>query len=833
VAINSSVIDAALPAAVRAGRDTLFEGEIFFAPVRHHSPACSIALKALIMEQKPAVVLIEGPDNFDSLLPLLRDPRTRPPVAILSQAAIKPASGSEADGEDHATPHTRSAFFPFCDYSPEWVALKLAQETGAECAFIDLPWDERTAPDGIDDDAQSLMAERYLAHSTYLQALATASACRNQDELWEHLFELRPATALRDWRRLFSDIFCYCAMARNDYEPSVLENEGSLPRERHMAAHIHQWRKKVNGPIVVVTGGFHTVALRQMLAAPQAPLRRKKAASEAIGNWLIRYSFDRLDALNGYASGMPSPAFYQRVWESACNSPAGPDLHAVAVNCLADLARQSREAGLTEQRSTADLQSAVLQAVRLAALRGHAGPGREDLLDAVRSCFVKGAIDEGTMALGADVRKVLGGSKLGDIPPSAGSPPLLEDARSQAKRMRVRLDDSQRRTVRLDIYRKESHRQRSRFLHLMEYLLTGLTQWQSGPDFMSGSRLELLIEEWLVAWTPLVEARLIELSADGATLAEAAMTHLRREEQALNQQGTARSASAVALLTRACVLGLHERLPALLATLKTHLDEDGNPGSVIQCAHAMLVLWRGREPLGLQDDAQVRILLLLAWNNALYLMPQLAKAKPADEPNAVASLLSLRALHQTLRADPGDFSVEGPSAWHKQLLSMAAPTSSAPGVACAAAALMFLDGHWTEEQLSSELKARFGCGAKAADAVAGLSGLMAAAPELLLTQARLRQDFNDILATWDDETFRQYLPDLRHAFAQMKPQETASLAQSLAVLNSADTEGIEPLATMHYTTSEADMLAGVALHDSLLSCLGTDGLQHWAVGGKP
>ena len=40
----------------------------------------------------------------------------------------------------------------------------------------------------------------------------------------------------------------------------VLEAELSLPRERHMAAHIRRWRKEVKGPIVVVTGGFLSIS---------------------------------------------------------------------------------------------------------------------------------------------------------------------------------------------------------------------------------------------------------------------------------------------------------------------------------------------------------------------------------------------------------------------------------------------------------------------------------------------------------------------------------------------------------------------------------------------
>src|SRR5215469_4950657 len=53
-----------------------------FAPIRHHSPACAAALQALIREIEPRQVLIEGPCNFDRVLPELLDDGLKPPVAV-------------------------------------------------------------------------------------------------------------------------------------------------------------------------------------------------------------------------------------------------------------------------------------------------------------------------------------------------------------------------------------------------------------------------------------------------------------------------------------------------------------------------------------------------------------------------------------------------------------------------------------------------------------------------------------------------------------------------------------------------------------------------------
>ena len=51
-----------------------------------------------------------------------------------------------------------------------------------------------------------------------------------------------------------------------------------------------------------------------------APGRQKKEQSL---DCLVRYGFEQLDALNGYAAGMPSPWYYDQVWrEIMQNSPS-------------------------------------------------------------------------------------------------------------------------------------------------------------------------------------------------------------------------------------------------------------------------------------------------------------------------------------------------------------------------------------------------------------------------------------------------------------------------------------------------------------------------------
>lgn len=126
--------------------------------VRHHSPACAVAVAALVAEVRPSVVLVEGPEEYTRLLPALLDERTVPPVAVLSLAG---------DLADAAGGGVRAAgFYPLARYSPEWVALRAGHAAGAELAFVDSPWGERGAEE--DDErgaaARTVLAERHLAH---------------------------------------------------------------------------------------------------------------------------------------------------------------------------------------------------------------------------------------------------------------------------------------------------------------------------------------------------------------------------------------------------------------------------------------------------------------------------------------------------------------------------------------------------------------------------------------------------------------------------------------------------------------------------------------------
>ena len=818
-----------------AWQKDLAERGIHFLPIRHHSPACAYATLQALQQLQARHVLIEAPRSFNRLIADLQHPESQPPLAVLCQTEIIEQNVDAVNGETVEQKQTRTAYYPFCDYSPEWAALRYAPEINAQVEFIDLAWSSQVEHElqtfaKQTWQSRSLQQERYLGHSQYLQALAHKLHCRNHDELWDHLFELKSKKEMNDWQNFFHEVLVWCAMSRLDYEDSVLEADASLVREQCMLQSILECYENNKGTICVITGGFHTLALieelaKQLLSEKPKKIKKIKSADQNDQAWLIRYSFDRLDALNGYASGMPSPAFYQRCWQQMMDDSANEveQRQTLTVELLSDFSRQLREQQILDS-SFITVKNATEQAMRLASLREHHLISRFDLIDACQSSFVKGSLDEGQQAFQHLLRQILSGARLGQVVQSTQTPPLLAQVYELAKIHRFKLDETSSKRTKLDVFRNQKHRLRSRFLHLLEFLQVGFAKSVSGPDFLGGGRLHLLFEEWDYAWTPHVEAQLIGLSELGSDLNTIAVQKLLQLKETFSQSGQGRSSHlAVQLLIRAALMGLHKQIPILFAEIQQYLPNDPDLDSVLQCGQKLLNLWTGKDFLAFQQQPELKGLLEQVIPSALFLLSQLA-TPPADQQQQILNqVLQLRNLSKQIQRV-----VEGEADWltqfYQTLARLHTDWQKLDILAGAVDALRFIDGDLTEQNLQQSIQQHFGIGASPEHAVAYLSGMMQSAPELLLRYPAMAQLLNQLLLQWDEAAFVAILPDLRQAFTHFKPKETAAFAEQIAQLNDVSSLDISQYIS---EVSQAEMLQGVQLNQQIQQFLVDQNLQGW------
>jgi hypothetical protein len=398
---------------VRETAGELVGDELIVMPVRHHSPACALQVRRMIEERRPSVVLVEGPRGFSSLVPLLTHPDATMPLAVYTYAVRSTSEGEER----------WAGYYPFCDYSPELVALREAAARGIPARFIDLDYPEQRLAQEAEDVSESLLDEQHFRHSKGLRLLAERLGCQDDEDLWELLFEA-DATSTSPVKHL-ERVTAYCLLARSDHSTADLEADGTAAREAEMAWYITEAlreRAAGDGPVLVVVGGFHAVALPALLKEPPARPRYSLRGITA-DSALIRYTFERLERLNGYAAGMTSPAWHQRLWNELTTAGGEDPRTTALLTTLLDIATELRVRHRVPL-AVSTVAAAFGQALELAELRDRPAPLRSDLLDAITSCFVKGDIDVEGLRVRAAARRILTGDAIGVVPPGAGTPPL-------------------------------------------------------------------------------------------------------------------------------------------------------------------------------------------------------------------------------------------------------------------------------------------------------------------------------------------------------------------------------------------------------------------------
>ena len=798
-------------ARLRALGQSLVSDELIVFAVRHHSPGCAWQLQQLFASHPPSVVLVEGPQSFSPLVPLLVHPEAQMPLAIYTYAVGGSDSGSR-----------RAAYYPFCDYSPELVALRTAAQRGIAARFIDLDFAEQCAleasPPEVELGQDSLLDEGRYRRSEHLQRLASQLGCRDHEELWEHLFEV-PASR-GDWREHLTRVAAYCQLARLDCSREELQADGTLAREAEMAWHIQQAlaaRRPGDGPVLAVVGGLHAVVLPSLLSSPveRPSISREVLTDEASA--LIRYSFDRLERLNGYAAGMTAPAWHQRLWQAQLKQPphtaqvARPRQQA-ALELLFEVAEKLRAQDVPLPLPT--LTAAYEQLLRLATLRGRDAPIRVDVEDAIVSCFIQGDA-------GADGARVLQaatacftGQALGRVPPGAGTPPLVKDVEYRARRQRLKLHDSQPRRVVLDLYRRADHRRTSQLLHGLQLL--GITfAWRSGgPDFVSGQGLHLLQEHWEYAWTASTEGALVEASVYGVNLPQAVASRFAQRLELHAREAAADAQGAAALLVQACVLGLHEQLTTPLQHLGHAIGSDPGFASLVTASASLALLLESREPLQAAHLPGLPELLRSAYQRATYLGAQ--GVSEAEVLGHVACLMQLR----ELLAGASGAELDAQLYWGLVSQLHQQPNLLLRG---ACAGLLYLSGRLAEPQLASELVGHLHGLRQPEEAVAYLRGLLSTARESAWQVPSLLQALDQLLNQWGEAQFVACLPELRLAFAEMTPRETERIATQVAQLHGAD-----DLGRLRHESLQADQVqANLQLSQSLALVLQADGLDSW------
>lgn len=731
---------------------------IVLFPVRHHSPACSWHLTKLINDFEPDVILVEGPENADDIIPFIASENTKAPFCLYF-------SFDDVKGKINDAKEQYKAYYPFLDFSPELTALREAAKKGIECHFIDLSYGDKllNVPEYSSEELQGLNDSEFL-RGDYHKFLCEQLGCKSFSECWEMLFEIQGCHS--NTEDFIRNVFYYCFFTRINTPQKELELQGDLVREMVMLEHIQKARNNFN-KVLVVTGGMHTVALAEQLEnkIPKENIikRLKKEESPC---YLMPYSFEESDRNYGYQSGMVYPYFYQKVWENMGKKKM-PFENAV----LSFMIQTARTIRKKQSISIADEIQSFYMAKGLAQLRGKRECGVFEALDAVKASFVKGEVNSLYQPALKALTELMTGMQMGIIDSNAGVPPIVNDFIQCCKTYKIQTTSSMKKETKLDKNNNKAHREKSFFLSQMEFLKTGFCHCIRGRKSQNDNKRILLRETWEYRYSPNVQAELISVSAYGGTVRQSALTLL--EKEARNNHSNTKSVAD--LLEQAGYMGLIEAYDLLMNQLDNVVSEDMDFFSVSDGFSKLWDIKREREIIDEVPIPALDKLLSLCLDRLLTLVYTVIQSNKEHED---AASEGMKRIYSYLLKENQENYEETFLECCNSIFNDSASNGAMTGIC---AAILYKKNKIEFADLIIKLKSYLNGTPEAKKVSASfLKGLFKIARDVIFLDTSLMQALDEILRNTDGDLFLEILPDLRLAFTDFMLYETDKIASMVS-----------------------------------------------------
>ncbi|TLM86566.1 hypothetical protein FDW83_02140 [Pseudarthrobacter sp. NamE2] len=709
--------------------------EVHILGIRHHGPGSARSVAEALAELRPELVLVEGPPELDTVLPLLADVDMVPPVAGLVYAVDEPRLAS---------------FYPLAGFSPEWVAIRWALSIGAGVRAIDLP-------------AANTFAMRRTAATPDVAApgayrpdaigiLADAAGYSDPERWWEDAVEHRKGGPLDRFAAISEAIAEIRATdSRPAEHPDVVENN---LREAAMRRLLRAAMREGHENIAVVCGAYHAPALVPAgfpAAAADSKVLAGLPKAKVTATW-VPWTSHRLSFRSGYGAGVTAPGWYQHLFAHWMDQDRPVD---VATTWLVRVAHALRREHL--DASTASVVEASRLATALAAVRGRPSPGLAELDDAAQAVLCDGS----PLPLAVVHRELTVGQEIGNVPESVPTLPLAADLAAVLRSLRWKPGALEEVLV-LDL-RKPGQLARSVLLHRLQLL--GV-DW--GVPTETGRTTGTFKEAWTLQWDPELSVALVEASRYGTTVASAAVA--AAAEQARDAQSLA---GLSALLSRCLLADLPDGISAVVPALaeRTALQQDVAP--LLETIAPLARTCRYGNVRGV-DTAGVRRILDATVVRACVGLPTACAG--LDDDAAAAMRRALDAANDGLALLPD----MPPGDWRQALAAVAGSDRIHGSVAGRASRLLLDAGVLDGGEVAARLSRRLSLATPAPAAAAWLDGLLSGDAALLVYDPHLLAIVDGWISAVDEEVFDDVLPLLRRTFSAFSRPERREIGEQVS-----------------------------------------------------
>lgn len=685
--------------------------------IRHHGPGSARSVASALDVVRPSVVLVESPAETTAAFRWIGELGLDPPVALLGHVVDDPR---------------RAVFAPLASFSPEWQAVRWANQHEVPVEAIDLPLANTLA---ATHDDESLIEGG--APADPLGALAAAAGEPDAERWWDDVIEHRG-----DGPSAFEAVSEAMSAVRSGTVSSVSEER----REAHMRKRIRAAFKEGHDTIVVVCGAWHVPVLDvtarggTTATADAATLRGLPRVKVAV-SW-VPWTHERLATASGYGAGVRSPGWYDHVFRHP-----GPD---GVARFFVDAARVLRRADMSA--SPDHLIAATRMADTLATMRGRPRPGLDEVLDAADTVM-------GGLPLVR--RQLVVGSAIGSVPDGAPQVPLARDLTKRQRSARLK-PDADERIIELDL-RTPNGLRRSHLLHQLSAIGVPWGSLEQGRGSSGTFR-----ETWNLAWRPEWSVRIIEFAGYGTTVEQAATNRL------VDRANTAGALVEIAAaLDLALLAALPDAVDPIVHQLATRGANDPDVGQLMAALGPLAQAQRYGDVRSTDAAAVGSVFDGLVVRVLAGVVPACASL---DDDAAGLMVERLSGVQQALalvdhRARRQAF---------PEVLERLSEGVGHGRVHGRAARILHDSGRWATDRVERRLGRALSPGTPPAAGAAFVEGFLAGSGTVLMHDADLRAVVDRWLSSLTPQAFDETVPLLRRTFGSFESAERRQLGRLLA-----------------------------------------------------
>ncbi len=735
--------------------------------IRHHGPGSARRLLAALASWQPDCVLVEVPADAEKESKRVGTDQLRPPVALV-----------QYDAKDIS----RAQFLPFTDFSPEWQAIRWANEHDVPVRAMDLPGKHPLAETAAEaQPVPSLLEEEeaatppdHLARRLQrdpLSLVAELAGYPDSEAWWDATLERTP-----DDTELFAAINELISQLRKDYPAAI--DATTRRREAYMRQVLRQVVRARYRRIAVVCGAWHGPALAEAAAYPVGADRSllKGLPKRKVAQAWVPWSYGQIARASGYGAGVVSPAWYELLFEHEQSAVARWMVRAARL-----LRAEQFDASPAQARDALDL------ARNLAALRGHHVAGITELSDAALTTLAGGRRER----LDLIRERLVLGITVGWVGEKLAAVPLQQDLNAQIRRTRLSKYWEQTGEFWLKAtkndprggldLRKDPDRAKSILLHRLRLLGIPWGEVQEG----SGRELGSFKEVWLLNWVPAYALRIIEAARWGNTVATAALTYCRHRADEIQELP-----ALTELIRDVLRAELSRIVPDLIDRLADRVALSEDTRTLLRILPTLVSTVRYGDARA--TDTTGLVLLLRE------LVPRIAVGLPAAadlEDEAAMELLRelTEANHAVQLIDWSD----PHQVWQEGLVRLTRAPRVHPLVRGLAVRLLFDQGTLTMAATERAFHYALSLANEPRVMAYWLEGFLRGSGLLLLHHASLWQLVDNWVRELPWENFEVILPLLRRTFANFSPAERRRL------LAHAERTGQSPSAAVAPTTEDS------------------------------